>query len=194
MAAKPIRTNADSPAESTDEGHHVYDGIVEHDNPMPRWWLLTFYGAIAFAGAYWYHYEALHVGLSPEEELAVTAAAEAKKQAATGKALSADALAALAKDQAVVADGAKAFAESCALCHGPRGEGKIGPNLTDKAWLHGGSPDKVYTTIAKGVAANGMPAWEAQLGARKVQSITAYVVTLRNTNVAGKAPQGVDDP
>ena len=28
---------------------HVYDDIEEADNNLPTWWLLTFYGAIAFA-------------------------------------------------------------------------------------------------------------------------------------------------
>lgn len=175
-------------------GHHVYDGIVEHDNPLPRWWLLTFYGAIVFAAFYWFHFEGFHSGQSPEEELAAAAAADAKRKAASGKALSGAALAALSKDSGVVADGAKTFAESCAVCHGARGEGKIGPNLTDAAWLHGGSPDKVFATIANGVPAKGMPAWEPQLGARKTQALTAFVLSVRNTNVPGKPAQGIDEP
>ena len=31
---------------------HEYDGIQEYDNPMPRWWLLTFGGTVIFAGLY----------------------------------------------------------------------------------------------------------------------------------------------
>lgn len=178
----------------SEDGHHVYDGIVEHDNPLPRWWLLTFYGAIAFAAFYWFHFEGFHSGKSPEEELATAAAEDAKKKAASGKALSGEALAALSKDAGVVADGAKTFTESCAVCHGTRGEGKIGPNLTDRAWLHGSSPDKVFATIANGVPAKGMPAWEPQLGARKTQALTAFVLSVRNTDVPGKAAQGVDEP
>ena len=172
----------------------MYDGIVEHDNPLPRWWLSTFYGAIVFSALYWFHYEGFHSGKSPEEELAATAAEDAKKKAAAGKALSADALAALSTDPGVVADGAKSFGETCAVCHGLRGEGKIGPNLTDRAWLHGSSPDKVFATIANGVPAKGMPAWEAQLGARKTQALTAFVLSVRNTDVPGKAAQGTDEP
>jgi cytochrome c oxidase cbb3-type subunit 3 len=179
---------------STDaDGHHVYDGIVEHDNPLPLWWLLTFYGAIVFAAFYWFHFEGFHVGKSPEEELAVWAAEDAKKKAASGATLSAEALAALSKDPTIVAEGKKTFAETCAVCHGELGEGKIGPNLTDATWIHGGAPDKVYTTLVKGVADKGMPAWEAQLGRKKTQSVVAFVVSIRNTNVAGKAPQGIED-
>ena len=36
-----------------------------------------------------------------------------------------------------------------------------------------------------------MPAWGPQLGPERVQAVTAYVLTLRGTNVGGgKAPQG----
>jgi cytochrome c oxidase cbb3-type subunit III len=179
--------------ETTSEGYHVYDGIVEHDNPLPRWWLVTFFGAILFAAGYWFHFEGFHTGLSPEEELAETAAADAKKKAASGVALSADALVALSKDKNAVAEGEKVFRANCVVCHGDKAEGKIGPNLTDNAWLHGGAGDKVFATVSKGVPDKGMPAWEPQLGARNVQNLTAYVLSLKGTNVPGKAPQGEEE-
>ena len=76
-------------------------------------------------------------------------------------------------------------------CHLATGGGSIGPNLTDNAWLHGGRPTQMYRTVLEGVAARGMPAWGAQLGEAKVQAAVAYLLTLRNTIVAGgKAPQG----
>jgi cytochrome c oxidase cbb3-type subunit 3 len=31
---------------------HEYDGIKEYDNPMPRWWLLTFAGTVIFSVIY----------------------------------------------------------------------------------------------------------------------------------------------
>ena len=31
---------------------HSYDGIQEYDNPMPRWWVLSFWGTIIFAVLY----------------------------------------------------------------------------------------------------------------------------------------------
>ncbi len=35
-----------------------------------------------------------------------------------------------------------------------------------------------------------MPAWMNQLGPTRVQAVVAYVLTLRNTDVTGKEPQG----
>ena len=31
---------------------HSYDGIQEYDNPMPRWWVLTFWATIIFSVVY----------------------------------------------------------------------------------------------------------------------------------------------
>ena len=32
---------------------HVWDGIRELDNPLPRWWLWTFIGCIVIAAVMW---------------------------------------------------------------------------------------------------------------------------------------------
>ena len=58
-------------------------------------------------------------------------------------------------------------------------------------WLHGAAPEKVYKTVTDGVPDKGMVAWGPQLGGDRVQAVTAYVISLRDTNVpGGKAPQG----
>ena len=35
--------------ETTEDTGHEYDGIVELDNPMPRWWVILFWGTIVLA-------------------------------------------------------------------------------------------------------------------------------------------------
>jgi hypothetical protein len=45
-----------APSESTG---HVYDGIEEYDNPLPRWWVGLFVAALVFAAAYLVYYPGL---------------------------------------------------------------------------------------------------------------------------------------
>ena len=105
-------------------------------------------------------------------------------------------LIALSKEKAAVDAGRAIFVDplKCAQCHredGSASNNGIGPNLTDKYWLHGGSPMDIYNTITKGVPEKGMLPWLPQLGVADCQKVAAFVLTLRNTNVpGGKAPQG----
>ena len=163
---------------------HVYDGIEEADNELPTWWLITFYGAIAFAVAYWFAYHELEAVPLPGQEYAAALAAQA------GDEVSEDLLLALADDPEAVAAGAELFTTHCEVCHRERGQGNIGPNLTDPNWIHGGSPADIHSSIADGQLQNGMPAWSATLGAEPVQRLTAFVLSIRNTNVEGKEPEG----
>ena len=34
---------------------HSYDGIQEYDNPMPRWWVYSFWGTIIFSVLYMFN-------------------------------------------------------------------------------------------------------------------------------------------
>jgi cytochrome c oxidase cbb3-type subunit 3 len=165
---------------------HVYDGIEEADNQLPLWWLFTFYAAIVFAAFYWFHYHEFEVSQSPAEAYAAEVASRANR----GGVVSAEMLDALARSSAEVSEGRTIFVAQCAVCHGSRGEGNIGPNLTDDAWIHGGSSMQIHSTIADGVMDKGMPAWGASLGPEAVRRATAFVLSLRNTNVPGKPAQG----
>jgi cytochrome c oxidase cbb3-type subunit 3 len=173
---------------------HVYDGIEEQDNHLPNWWLYTLYGACVFALGYWIYYQAYGTGLSPlqayQREKAAARRAEAAQLMAMGE-LDDAKLIAMSKNPAIVKQGAEIFATTCFACHLANGGGKIGPNLTDEYWLHGGKPTEILRTVRVGVPDKGMLAWGGQIGEQKVRAVTAYVLTIVDTNVAGgKEPQG----
>ena len=165
---------------------HEYDGIEEADNELPLWWVAVFIGTIVFGGGYYLVYEKYQTLPSPTQELAVVMAERSKT---TGELNDLQLLAA-AKDVKAVSAGKVAYATNCVACHGTKLEGNIGPNLTDSHWLHGGAPINILTTVRDGVPAKGMPTWGAILGAQGVRDVTAYLLTVRNTQIPGKTPQG----
>lgn len=172
---------------------HEYDGIQEYDNPLPTWWLWTFFLTIIFAFLYFIHYE-LGGGPTLKEELAVamknleTAAAQHAPAVTESEDMLADAM----KDPKLAEMGAAAFTAKCAACHGPQLGGLIGPNLTDNFWLHGkGTRMDIATVIRKGVPEKGMPPWESMLSKDEVYGLTAYILSKKGSNPANpKAPQG----
>jgi cytochrome c oxidase cbb3-type subunit 3 len=177
-----------------DAAGHEYDGIVEHDNKLPLWWQLTLYGAVVFALVYWFG-RRLDAIASPEQayaqEMAIQHAVEAAEARKRGT-LDDTALATFGRDPATIAQGREIFASTCAPCHRSDGGGNIGPNLTDAYWIHGSKPMNIFEDVRDGVPTKGMPTWGPQLGEQRVETVVAYVLSIRDTNVAGgKAPQGV---
>lgn len=174
---------------------HEYDGIQELDNPLPMWWLVTFFGTIIFAFIYWIHYQAGGGGLSSNEELkSDMAAIEASKPAPSQGSDAQVDLNALIGDATALSQGKTVFAARCAACHGPNGEGQIGPNLTDNYWIHGGGQiADVIQVVKTGVTAKGMPAWETMISGAEINSVAAYIVSLKGSNPANaKAAEGTE--
>ncbi|HYX31965.1 MAG TPA: cbb3-type cytochrome c oxidase N-terminal domain-containing protein [Oligoflexus sp.] len=170
---------------------NVVDGIEEYDNPLPPWWVWLFNLSIVFAFVYliWYHVLD-KPGL--DEELALDRQELAQKASLQKSAMmSGDGLDTIVKDPKRVEEGQGIYVANCAPCHGPSGEGTVGPNLTDKFWIHGGTPDQVLSTITDGVPAKGMIAWGPILGPQKIESVLAYVLSLKDSNPPNaKAPEG----
>jgi len=172
---------------------HEYDGIEEADNALPRWWLLTFYGSIVFGVFYWFAFHEFEV-FDLQRDAYATEMAERAQGAEADETV----LATLAASDDAVAEGRETFASTCAACHGDRGQGQIGPNLTDAAWLHGGGAMDIYRSVREGISADdarlegsaGMPAWGPPLGERTVRSLVAYLLSIRDTNVDGRAAEG----
>jgi cytochrome c oxidase cbb3-type subunit 3 len=172
---------------------HSYDGIQEYDNRLPNWWLYTLYGAIVFGFGYWIFVHTLGVGDVPTEsyDKSMIAAAEAQLERMAGQELTDESLALMAGVPTRVSAGQKVFGQFCVACHLESGAGSVGPNLTDAYWLHGNRPLEIHDTINNGVLDKGMAAWGNQLGPQRVNDVVAYVLTLKDTNVEGKEPQGV---
>jgi cytochrome c oxidase cbb3-type subunit 3 len=172
---------------------HEYDGIVEYDNPMPTWWRRLFWATFCFSIGYYVHYQLTGNGASVEE----TYAGEMREQrelmaaAALGQEIDESGLARLMADPAMMKDARSTFQRRCVQCHADRGQGNIGPNLTDDHWLYGSAKlMDLFEVISNGRPQKGMPTWSRTLAPVEVAQLAAYVGTLRNTNVPGRAPQG----
>jgi len=183
--------NTETPP-STPFTDHEYDGIQEYDNPMPRWWVWSFWATFYFATCYFLWQHVYQRGTPIEEEWAMDMRA-AREEAAKRDlgTLSEESLAKLTQNPAMMTDAQGAFSKRCVQCHGANGEGVIGPNLTDDYWLHGkASLMDIYSVVNDGVPAKGMPAWGKQLSTVEVAKLAAYVGTIRGKHVAGKPPEG----
>lgn len=144
---------------------HEWDGIKELDNPMPRWWLWTFYACIVWALGYAIAYPSLpFVSGAPKGVLGYSSRANLHADIADANAEQADLLqkietlplSAIREDantfQFAVSGGRAAFAVNCSQCHGSGAQGSPGyPNLNDDVWLWGGSLDEIHTTLKHGI-------------------------------------------
>lgn len=175
---------------------HIYDGIVEYNNPLPRWWFVMFVLSIIFAGIYLVLYPGMG---SWKGTLGWTSTNELHADQEEGKAAYASSyevyknmpIPELAKNADAMTMGFRLFSNNCSLCHGADGGGNYGfPNLTDNDWLHGGSPEKILETLKQGRIA-AMPAWGAVLGEEKVLQTAEYVLKISgNEHDAAQAELG----
>jgi cytochrome c oxidase cbb3-type subunit 3 len=177
-----------SPPPPDDSGiklrEHVYDGIQEYDQRLPNWWLYTLYGAIVFWIVYWF--AQMIAGIATTDEAQVDAAMAriaAVKMASSLDVSNDDKIWEMAGNPVFAEAGKQTFVSLCAACHLPSMRGKsenpaaVGPDLTDTAWVHGGTPKEVFATVSKGVVAKGMPAWEPILGQKNTAEVVAYILS-----------------
>ncbi|MFQ6604840.1 MAG: c-type cytochrome [Fidelibacterota bacterium] len=195
---------------------HDYDGIQELDNDLPPWWLYLFYLSIIFSVVYMVHYHVTGTGdlmieeyrkelnpaassffdisyHSPYYKRGATVVKETTGTTMEEAVTEEEPVLALSSltDEASLAKGKSIYTTNCAVCHGPQGEGGIGPNMTDNYYIHGGTINDMVKIINVGVPAKGMIPWDKTLTPEQILEVASYLVTLRNTNVPnGKAPQG----
>jgi cytochrome c oxidase cbb3-type subunit 3 len=174
---------------SVDDGTtgHVWDGdLRELNNPLPRWWMWLFVITIVFS----IFYLAMYPGLgkfsgqlawsSVGQHTAEVAKAEKELAPMYQKYLDMPPEQ-VAKDPQAMAIGERLFMNNCAQCHGSDARGSKGfPNLTDKDWLYGGTPDKILETLINGRNGNMPPMGAAVGGADEVRNLANYVLSLSN--------------
>lgn len=171
---------------------HEFDGIQEFDNRLPNWWLWLMWGSMIFALFYWITFQTLKLRPLPRQQFEhVMLRAQEEQLAKAAKAgISNETLTMMSQVSTKVAEGQEIYVKHCVACHLDKGQGLVGPNLTDGYWIHGCEPMQMLKTIQAGVAAKGMPAWMNQLGPSRTQTVLAYILTLKGTNIPGKEPQG----
>jgi cytochrome c oxidase cbb3-type subunit 3 len=186
---------------------HAWDGdLQEYNNPLPVWWVYTFYVTVVFALVYWVIYPSWPFGkgwiggvsnityVNSEGETKThswnTRALLMKdlNQAAVAQKPYFDKISAMSYEQIakdpdmngfIISAGKALFSDNCAACHQSGGQGVVGffPNLTDDDWLYGGSYDRIHETVTGG-RRGYMPTFGEVLSGEQIDDLANYVAKL----------------
>ena len=186
---------------------HAWDGdLQEYNNPLPVWWVYTFYATVIFSIIYWTIYPSWPIGKGwiggVSDITYVNSEGETKthswntrallledlNQAAVAQKPYFDKVSAMSYEQIakdpdmngfILSAGKALFSENCAPCHQAGGQGVIGffPNLTDDDWLYGGSFDTIHQTLMDG-RRGYMPAFGEVLDGEQIDQLANYVASL----------------
>jgi cytochrome c oxidase cbb3-type subunit 3 len=191
-----------------DDMHHEFDGIIELNNQLPKWWTILFYICIVWGLIYLVLYPGLgnykgvlnwqssnqNIRSLAESEAAVLALksngiiSQYDREVASANELFAPIFEAyyqrpipeLAKDSEALKVGQRLFSQNCSQCHGSDARGQRGfPNLADKDWLYGGSPQNITDSLIYGRNAM-MPGWIDSMGEQGIKEVVAYTLSLSN--------------
>lgn len=178
---------------------HEWDGIKELNNPLPRWWLWTFYATCIWALGYVIAYPAIPlISSTTSGMLDYSSRADVTKEIVNAKVAQSELLSKIEsssledirKDPQLLqfarAGGKSAFNVNCVQCHGAGAAGNPGyPNLNDDDWIWGGKLEDIYTTLKHGIRfqwdedtrSSEMPAFGADelLGKPQINDAAAYV-------------------
>ncbi|MDA7827399.1 cytochrome-c oxidase, cbb3-type subunit III [Rhodobacteraceae bacterium] len=181
---------------------HSWDGIEEFDNPMPRWWLWTFYACIVWAIGYTIAYPAWPMiksatpgllGFSTRAQVETQISDAELANAVINDQLATVELTEISADPELLGyaknKGAAVFRTWCAQCHGSGAAGVQAngyPNLLDNDWLWGGTIDDIHTTITHGIRNTAdedarfsqMPAFGEILEPTDIHAVANYVMSL----------------
>jgi cytochrome c oxidase cbb3-type subunit III len=181
---------------------HSWDGIEEFNNPLPRWWLWTFYATIIWGIGYTIAYPAWPLvtqatpgllGFSTRANVQADIDRVTQQNAALTERLETIELASIADDPEAygfaVNKGAAIFRSHCSQCHGSGAAGAVGyPNLLDDDWLWGGTLDEIAYTITHGIRNeqspdtlwSQMPAFGEILESEEIEQVVHHVRALSN--------------
>lgn len=183
-AAAPVSLATPAPTsepEPVDElTGHCYDGIEEYDNPTPGWWHLLFIGTVAFSVAYvlWYHLSGAMPSLPDRHDRAQLVAEQRKFGEIQKLPMGEAKLLRVMSNENWLGMGRSIFQQHCVSCHAGEGQGMIGPNLHDEAYIAVSSMMDIVTTIKEGRLQQGMPP-QRQLNDNEVALVAAYAASLR---------------
>ena len=179
---------------------HVWDGIEELNNPLPRWWLWTFYATIVWGIAYTIAFPAWPLissttegvlGWSTRGEVAEAIDQHQIQNEALVDRLVEIELSELSESpdlhRYAIARGGSVFRAQCSQCHGSGAAGSKGyPNLLDDDWLWGGSLVEIAFSVRHGIRNEAdadarfsqMPAFGEFLEDSDIEAITEFVLSL----------------
>ncbi len=185
----------------TETTGHEWDGLKELDTPLPRWWLIIFYGSILAAIAFWVLMPAWPIGngythgllnYSDRRNVAADVQTLHSARAPNYARLQNSSYAQIEADpqlhEFARAAGESVFGDYCRTCHGAGGAGAPGyPNLADDVWIWGGSLADIEHTIRVGVRSDNpnarmsqMPAFgrDGILTPAQVNDVGEYVISI----------------
>ncbi|MFC7347508.1 cbb3-type cytochrome c oxidase N-terminal domain-containing protein [Chryseobacterium zhengzhouense] len=181
---------------------HGFDGIMELDNQLPKWWVGLFYFGTVFCIVYIcaYSFTDFAHPLSEYDQEYKTQEAAIAKYLAEQPPVTIES-AKFSEDN--IAAGEEIFKTNCVSCHSDGGRGGIGPNLTDNFWHN--QPEKtlfknVFHVVENGVTGTAMQAWgkNGVLTGSDIEKVAAYVYSINQmkkpiTPAEGGAPPYGDE-
>lgn len=196
MSKKPVTKSEPNQVETTG---HVWDGIEELNNPLPRWWVWVFYATIVWGIWYTIAYPAWplvkgategYLGFSTRAKVAEEIARVEEANAGLTTRLAEIELVTLTDDpelhQFAVNGGAAIFRAHCSQCHGAGAAGVQAsgfPSLVNDDWLWGGTIDDIAFTVAHGIRNeqspnsrwSEMPAFGEIWDREEIEAVAHYV-------------------
>jgi len=205
----PTKVEKDSVTGQSTTGHE-WDGVKELNQPLPRWWLYTFYACIAWAMALFLLYPSIPgfsgyfhgiLGYSQRKVVDADVQAIAAHRAGSMQRIKVLSFAEIRKDPQLLAvaltAGRITFANNCQPCHGAGGGGNPGyPALAAGDWMWGGTLQDIQQTVTHGIRSDDADARTSQmprfgtdgiLKPEQIEQVADYVMTL-----FGQPEKGVD--